>query len=159
MTPIGKYITLEKFCHSDNAARKKMDNMATDPVHLQNIRNLIEHVFDPLCKHFGVVIYISSGYRSRALNLITKGASLTSAHAKGQAVDLDQDGQGTPTNRQIFDYIKANLPFDQLIWEFGDDNNPSWVHVSFKMLGNRRQILRAVPHPDNSRNTKYLPWG
>jgi hypothetical protein len=30
-----------------------------------------------------------------------------------------------------------------LIWEYGDDMNPAWVHVSYRGRGNnRKQLLR-----------------
>jgi hypothetical protein len=49
------------------------------------------------------------------------------------------------TNKMVFDYIKDNLEFDQLIYEFGDSKNPDWVHVSYESTGRqRKQVLRAV---------------
>jgi hypothetical protein len=72
------------------------------------------------------------------------------------AMDLDQDGRGTGvTNRMVFDFIKANLNFDQLIWEFGTDQNPDWVHVSYVGAGNRKQVLKAVK---SGNSTKYIPF-
>ena len=55
----------------------------------------------------------------------------TSQHCQGRALDLDADVFGRVTNAEIFHYIKDCLDFDQLIWEFGDDSNPAWVHVSY----------------------------
>lgn len=159
MIEISDYITLDRFCQSENARRKGIDNTASDPAHLTNIIALMDLVYDPLCQHFGQEIFVSSGYRSLALNLITKGASVTSQHAKGEAVDLDQDGQEGPANVDLFYWLKDNVEFDQLIWEFGDTTKPSWVHVSYtRHRKNRRQILRAIPNPTNSTLTKYLPW-
>ena len=88
-------------------------------------------------------IFISSGYRSEALNEAI-GGSKTSQHSKGEALDLDADVYGVITNADIFHYIEDNLDYDQLIWEFGTEENPDWVHVSFKKDGsNRREKLRA----------------
>jgi hypothetical protein len=78
-----------------------------------------------------------------ALNKAIKGAA-TSQHCSGEAMDIDMDGTSI-TNAQIFNYIKDNLVFDQLIWEFGTDKNPDWVHVSYESTGKqRKQILKAI---------------
>ncbi len=90
-------------------------------------------------------IHLSSGYRSAALNKAIGGAS-SSQHCTGEAIDIDMDGSANGvTNKMVFDYIKANLNFDQLIWEFGTKDAPDWVHVSFESTGKqRKQVLRAV---------------
>ena len=85
---------------------------------------------------------MSSGYRSPELNKAI-GGSKTSQHCKGEAIDIDNDAREYPSNADIFWYIYDHLEFDQMIWEFGDDKNPSWVHVSYKSEGNRKQVLRA----------------
>jgi hypothetical protein len=92
-----------------------------------------------------VPIHISSGYRSVELNKCI-GGSLTSQHCSGEAIDIDMDGSPSGvTNKMVFDYIKDNLEFDQLIWEFGTKDNPDWVHVSYESTGRqRKQVLRAV---------------
>ena len=71
----------------------------------------------------------------------------------GQAMDIDSDKYGGVTNKEIFNYIRMNLEWDQLIWEFGTDENPDWVHVSFGPR-NRKQILRAVK---SKKGTLYKP--
>jgi hypothetical protein len=94
--------------------------------------------------HFKTPIFISSGYRSQALNAFIKG-SASSQHCKGQAIDIDMDGsKGGVTNKMVFDFIVSRLEWDQIIWEFGTDSNPDWVHVSYVKTGNRKQKLRAV---------------
>ena len=88
-------------------------------------------------------VFVSSGYRSDALNEAI-GGSKTSQHSTGEALDLDADVYGVITNADIFHYIDDRLDYDQLIWEFGTEENPDWVHVSFKKDGgNRREKLRA----------------
>ena len=115
---------------------------------------MAENVFQPIREHFGVPIHISSGYRSKALNTAV-GGSLSSQHCKGEAIDIDMDGT-TITNKQIFDFVKDNVNFDQMIWEFGTDANPDWVHVSYNSDGpQRKQILKAVK---SGGATKYLPF-
>lgn len=113
--------------------------------HIANFKLLAENIFEPIRQHFRCPIIISSGYRSKELNAAI-GGSLTSQHCQGEAIDIDMDGtaQGV-TNKMVFDYIKDNLNFDQLIYEFGDANNPDWVHVSYESTGKqRKQILRAI---------------
>ena len=104
--------------------------------------HVAENVFQPVREHFDTPIYVSSFFRSEALNKAIKGSS-SSTHMKGEAMDLDADVYGKVTNAQIFHYIKDNLEFDQLIWEFGTDKNPDWVHVSLSKGTNRKQILVA----------------
>jgi len=54
------------------------------------------------------------------------------------------DTHGFKTNAEMFNYIKDNLEYDQLIWEFGTDENPDWIHVSYVGPGkNRKRNLRA----------------
>ena len=140
---IGKYTTLEKLCKSQAAIRHGIDNQP-DAVALANLKELIEKVYDPLCDHFQRAVTISSGYRSPIVNSIIGGAK-NSQHATGQAIDIDCDGDGTPiTNNAVFYWLYNNVQFDQLIWEFGDDRTPAWVHVSFNKGNNRGQILKAL---------------
>jgi len=94
-------------------------------------------------EHFKVPISVTSGYRSKKLNKLIGGAK-NSEHVEGRAFDLDADVFGGVTNKEIFDFIKTNLEFNQLIWEFGDDNNPDWVHVSYREGENKKRVLRAV---------------
>lgn len=125
---------------SESAKRLGISNTPT-PEHLDNFKVLAEKVFEPIREHFKVPIHISSGYRSKELNQAIKG-SLTSQHCEGKAIDIDMDGSGI-SNSDVFKYIKDNLVFDQLIWEFGGDNNPDWVHVSYNNGKNRKQVLKA----------------
>ena len=126
------------------------------PEHLENFKKLAENIFEPIRNHFKEPIFISSGYRSKELNTAV-GGSLTSQHCSGEAIDIDMDGRSNmATNKAVFDYIKNNLNFDQLIWEFGTDSNPDWVHVSYESTGNqRKQVLKAVRV---NGNTTYKPF-
>jgi len=150
---LSKNLALAEVIRSETAKRKEISNMPT-PEHIENFKKLAENVFQPIREHFGVPIHISSGYRSKALNTAV-GGSLSSQHCKGEAIDIDMDGTSI-TNKQIFDFIKENLNFDQMIWEFGTDANPDWVHVSYESTGKqRKQILKAVKAGGA---TKYLPF-
>jgi hypothetical protein len=149
---LSKNLTLSEVTRSETAKRRGISNMPT-PEHIENFKKLAENVFQPIRDHFGVPIRISSGYRSKELNKAV-GGSLSSQHCKGEAIDIDMDGT-TVTNKQIFDFVKANVNFDQMIWEFGTDANPDWVHVSYNSDGaQRKQILKAVKAGSA---TKYLP--
>jgi hypothetical protein len=140
---ISTHLNLAELTRSETGKRHGIDNTPTAE-HLENFKILAERVFEPIRAHFGVPIFISSGYRSKALNEFIKG-SPSSQHCKGQAIDIDMDGgNGEVTNRMVFDFIKNKLDFDQLIWEFGTDFNPDWVHVSFMKSGNRKQKLKAI---------------
>ena len=111
-------------------------------------------MFEPIRLHFKTPIFISSGYRSKALNDFIKG-SATSQHCKGEAIDIDMDASNAGvTNKMVFDFIKDRLDFDQLIWEFGTDSNPDWVHVSYSKEKNRKQKLKAVR---SGGKTTYIP--
>lgn len=150
---LSKNLSLAEVMRSETAKRKGISNMPT-PEHIENFKKLAENVFQPIREHFGVPIHISSGYRSKALNTAV-GGSLSSQHCKGEAIDIDMDGT-TITNKQIFDFVKDNVNFDQMIWEFGTDANPDWVHVSYNSDGpQRKQILKAVK---SGGATKYLPF-
>ena len=140
---ISPHLSLAELTRSQTAKRNGIDNMPTAE-HLENFKILAEKVFEPIREHFKTPIFISSGYRSKELNDFING-SPNSQHCKGQAIDIDMDGgNGEVTNRMIFDFIKNKLDFDQLIWEFGTDFNPDWVHVSYVKTGNRKQKLKAV---------------
>jgi hypothetical protein len=150
---ISQHLSLSEVTRSDSAKRHGIDNTPTAE-HLENFKLLAEKVFEPIRAHFGVPIHISSGYRSKALNAFIKG-SASSQHCKGEAIDIDMDGSSNGvTNKMIFDFIKEKLDFDQLIWEFGTDSNPDWVHVSYTKVGNRKQKLKAVR---SGSKTTYLP--
>jgi hypothetical protein len=138
---LSKHLTLAEAIRSESAKRLGISNMPT-PEHLENGKIVAEKIFEPIREFVGGPVYISSFYRSNALNKAVKG-SATSQHCRMEAMDIDMDGTDT-TNKEIFDFIKNNLSVDQLIWEFGTANNPDWVHVSYNTKGKQRnQILKA----------------
>ena len=101
-----------------------------------------KHIFEPLREWVGGPIKINSFYRSPDLNTAI-GGSDRSQHCQGRAMDID-DTFGYKTNAEMYNYIKKNLNFDQMIWEFGDDENPDWVHVSYvSKEDNRNKCLKA----------------
>jgi hypothetical protein len=152
---ISDHLDLVEVTRSETAKRKGISNMPTE-AHLENFKKLAERIFEPIRVHFNVPIHISSGYRSKELNTAI-GGSLTSQHCSGEAIDIDMDGSANGvTNKMVFEYIKDNLEFDQMIWEFGNSDAPDWVHVSYETTGKqRKQILRATK---SSGKTVYSPY-
>ena len=135
-------LTLSEVTKSLTAKRLGINNEPDDWV-TENLRQVAINIFQPVRECLGVPIYVSSGYRSPELNKAI-GGSRRSQHMEGRALDLDADVYGKCTNADIFNYIRENLEFDQLIWEFGDQDNPDWVHVSFVYDGlNRGRCLKA----------------
>jgi len=134
---ITAHFNLAEFTRSESAKRHGVSNEPTAE-HLENIKTLCEKVLEPIRIKFGP-INISSGYRSKVLNHYI-GGSLRSQHCEGKAADIDMDDMVGVTNKQIFEYIKNELEFDQLINEF----NYGWVHVSYNAGKNRRQVLDAL---------------
>jgi len=152
---ISEHLDLSEVIRSESAKRAGINNMPTEE-HIRNLKLLAENIFEPIRANFRIPIRISSGYRSKSLNSYIAG-SMTSQHCKGEAIDIDMDGNPHGiTNAQVFEYIKNNLPFDQLIWEFGNNENPDWVHVSYSSTGKqRKQALKAIK--ENGR-TQYKPY-
>ena len=139
---LSKNLSLKEATKSNTATRLGIKN---DPEQweINNLRAIAENIFQPVRDHCGVPIGVSSGYRCKELNTAI-GGSKYSQHMIGEALDIDADIYGKVTNAEIFNYMKNNLEWDQMIWEFGDDEEPNWVHVSYKEAGtNRKQLRRA----------------
>ena len=152
---ISKHISYNEATHSYTAKRYGIDNTPNDDV-LKNMRHTAHCIFEPLRAHFGEPIKINSFYRSKKLNRKI-GGTARSQHITGEAMDLDDTYGRLFRNKNYFDYIRKNLDFDQLIWEFGDDNNPDWVHVSCRanINRNRHQVLRSFRR---NGKTIYQEW-
>lgn len=137
MLNISKHISYREATHSQVAERYNKSNVP-DAKQLAAMRLVAERVFEPVRRWLGKPIVVSSFFRSLQVNTLTGGAE-RSQHCTGEAIDIDTDTD----NRRIFDYIRKNLEFDRLIWEFGNDSEPAWVHVSYRAGGNRREVLKA----------------
>jgi len=131
---LSAHVTLAEFENSPTATTYGINNKMSLS-QIESAKLLCENVFEPLRIHLNTPIKISSGYRSPQLNKMIKG-SLSSQHCKAEAMDIKIGAKG-------FHFIKDKLEFDQLIWEFGNDENPSWVHVSYSSK-NRKQVLKAT---------------
>ena len=147
---ISEHVSLKEGVKSHTATRLNIDNEPSS-LDLINMTTIAEQVFEPLRKFVGGPIAINSFYRSPKLNSAI-GGSTSSQHCKGCAFDID-DKYGYKTNAEMFKYIQCNLDYDQMIWEFGDVNNPDWVHVSYVSEdANRRRCLIAYKEKGK---TKY----
>jgi hypothetical protein len=141
MIRISKHVSHTEGVKSNTASRLNLDNTPGE-YELQNMCLVAEKGFEPLREWVGGPIKINSFYRCKDLNMAI-GGSTRSQHCEGRAIDLD-DTFGHKTNKEMFEYIKNNLSFDQLIYEFGTDRNPDWVHVSYVSEDqNRNRILKA----------------
>jgi zinc D-Ala-D-Ala carboxypeptidase len=150
---ISKYLSLKESTRSKTAERLGIPNIPT-PEHLVNMKRIGTQIFDKVRDHIGGPLFVSSFYRSPELNKAIGGSSTTSQHMTGEAMDIDAHNYKFGTNKKVFDYIRT-LEFDQLIWEFGNDQEPDWVHVSLKKSGNRKQVLRAIKI---NGKTKYINY-
>ena len=148
---ISKHISYKEGTNSITAIRRGIDNIPNDE-QLDNMELIAEKVFEPLRKWVGGPIKINSFFRCPDLNKAI-GGSRKSQHCQGQAIDID-DTYKVVANSDMYNYIKNNLDFDQLIWEFGDDDNPNWLHVSYvSKEENRNRCLKAYKEQGKS---KYM---
>ena len=143
--------SLNELTKSQTAERKGINNTPSTE-HQENLKSLCTSILQPIRDHFGRVVSVSSGYRSKEL-CTAIGSKITSQHAKGEAADFEIFGI---SNKELADYINENLDYDQLILEYWkeEDPNSGWVHCSYKSDGNRKQYLRA--YKENG-STKYEP--
>ena len=153
MTRISKHISYKEGTRSITAIRLGIDNKPFE-YELGNMKAVAENIFEPLRKWVGGAIKVTSFFRSEKLNKAI-GGSVSSQHCQGRAIDID-DIYGHKTNAEMFNYIKDNLDFDTIIWEFGTDDNPDWIHVSYvSNERNRGRVLKAIK--ENGK-TKYLNY-
>lgn len=147
---ISKHISYKEGVYSRTAMRLGIENKPSKE-QMNNMRLIAEEVFEPLRNWVGGPIKINSFFRSPKLNTAI-GGSTRSQHCHGQAIDID-DTFGRATNAEMYDFIKKHLDFDQMIWEFGNSDNPDWVHISYVSKDkNRNRCLQA--YKENGK-TKY----
>ncbi len=144
-----RYFTIDELSASTEARKMGIDNTPT-PEAAKNLTALVEAVLDPLRVKYGRPIHVSSGYRCPRLNKAVGGAA-TSQHVKGEAADIYVTRPKEMA--ELFALIYYTLPFDQLIWERGDDEAPAWIHVSYRDGDNRRECLRY----DGKKYYSYKP--
>ena len=148
---ISKHISYHEGTYSQTGVRRDLDNTPDDD-QLKRMEEVAENLFEPLREWVGGPIKINSFFRGEPVNTAI-GGSRKSQHMKGQAIDID-DTFGHKTNAEMYHYVKDNLDFDQLIWEFGTDENPNWLHISWVSHRPNRKKL-TVAKKVNGR-TKYI---
>jgi len=140
MERISRHIAYSEGTRSELAKRLGISN-EPNAKQLYRMKLVAERIFESAREHFMVPVYVSSFFRSSALNEALGGAT-SSQHMKGEAMDMDCDVYGGVTNKELFDYINEQLYFDQLILEdCGADGTGGWVHCSYKKEGNRNEVL------------------
>ena len=160
---LSPHLSYNEVIKSETALRRGILNEPNDE-ELQNLISIAQNVFEPLREYASkergrdTPLVVTSGYRSVELNKAI-GGSATSDHCKGRALDIDIDWMYSDDdliNADLFYIIEDHLSFDQLIWEFGTDHNPSWIHVSYRSEAeNRNQILQAI---SENGQTIYKPY-
>ena len=151
-THLSEHFSKKEITYSPTAEKYKINNEPTE-AQWKRIQLLVDNILEPLRVGVDKPIKINSVFRSKKLNDLVKGAG-TSQHLanKGAAADIECPSL---SNKEIFEYIKANFSFDQLIWEYGNASEPDWVHVSYvSEKDNRNQILKCVK--DSQGKTKYI---
>ena len=147
---ISKHISYKEGVYSNTATRKGIDNTPNNE-QLKNMELIADNIFEPLRSYVSGTIKINSFFRCQELNEAI-GGSGRSQHCEGRAIDID-DTFGKMTNAEMYHWIKEYLDFDQMIWEFGDDDNPDWIHVSYvSEEENRNRCLLAYKE---NKKTKY----
>ena len=148
---ISKHISYKEGTYSQTALRRDLDNTPNEE-QLKCMKEVAENLFEPLREWVGGPIKINSFFRGEPVNTAI-GGSKYSQHMKGQAIDID-DTFRHKTNAEMYHYIKDNLDFDQMIWEFGDDKNPNWVHISWVSHRPNRKKLTIAKRINGK--TKYV---
>ena len=151
MEKISKHISYREGTYSRTAERRDLDNTPNEE-QLKCMKEVAENLFEPLREWVGGPIKINSFFRGEPVNTAI-GGSTRSQHMKGQAIDID-DTFGHKTNAEMYHYIKDNLDFDQIIWEFGTEKNPNWLHISWVSHRPNRKKL-TIAKKVNGR-TKYV---
>lgn len=136
MNRISEHISYDEATRSDAALKFGIGNNP-NAAQLEAMKLVAEKVFEPARDFMGEPLIVTSFFRNKSVNKLI-GGSATSQHLKGEAIDIK-----CSENAKLFNFIKENLEFDQLIWEFGSAFQPGWVHASYSQFGNRGEVLRA----------------
>jgi len=144
---------LSELTKSQTAERRGIPNNPS-PGQIDNLKELCMNVLQPIRSNFDKPVIVSSGYRSAEV-CVAIGSSITSQHTEGKAADIEVPGID---NKELAEWIRHNLEYDQLILEFYKDGEPdsAWVHVSYNGDNNRKQNL--IAYKDDNNKTRYRPW-
>lgn len=148
---ISDHISYQEATESETAERLEINNEPSEEI-LEVMKVTARKLFEPVRRFWKTAIWISSFYRCPEVNEALGGAK-DSQHCSGEAFDMDAHVYGVISNRQIFEYLRDNVTFDQLIWEQGTEEEPEWIHVSYRANANRMQVFRSVR---NGKKVKYI---
>jgi hypothetical protein len=138
MENISAHISYKEATISPTAVRLGIKN-TPDEMQLKRMKLVAEKCFEPIRANYAKPINVTSFFRSALLNKAIGGSSTTSQHMQGEAIDFVCENM-----KDLFAWIRKNVEFDQLIWEYGDDNEPDWIHISYtEQRHNRQQVLRV----------------
>lgn len=141
---LSKDFSLAELIEAGSARRLGLDEQFNPPLDVvSNLQQLAKNVLQPLREAIGQEIKVTSGYRSPKVNKAV-GGSKTSDHLQGKAADIQLWVNGENKNQLLYDTIlKLNLPFKQMIDEFGTEDSPAWIHIAYDKENNKRECLRA----------------
>ena len=147
---LSRNFTLTELTKSDTAIRKGINNNP-NAEQIEKLKALCENILQPVRDHFGRV-KVTSCFRSIDLCLAI-GSSAHSQHARAEAADFECVGVD---NAELADWIKRELPYDQLILEYYTPGEPNsgWIHCSYTEGMPRKQFLHAFREDGK---TKYKP--
>jgi hypothetical protein len=139
---ITEHFSLEELTHSNTAIHHNVKNIPNE-IQLQNIKHLAINLLEPIRVHYNAPVYLSNCFRCKKLNQLVGGA-INSQHLAitGAAADI-KNIKGYNLG-DVYRWIKENLLYDQLIWESGNDMNPSWIHISYNIINNRSKCLKMI---------------
>lgn len=155
---LSTHLTLEEATASFTAKRLGIRNVPNAD-QIENLKWLGKAIWDPIKINFPNMV-IEVVFRNPEVNKAV-GGSANSQHMKGEAIDIDAPKENNAENKKVFDWVVKNLNFDQIIWEFGNDLGPDWLHISCKRnnVGNRKKVTRAIRVVENGKTvTKYVPF-
>jgi hypothetical protein len=143
MKDISEHLTYNQVVYSEIAIRYSLNNIPTEDS-IKYIRDLAEYVYEPIYKQFKGKIRVTSCYRCSKVNKLINGSKSSQHQAlKGAAIDISSTDSKV-TNKQLFDWVLSHLDIDQLIWEYGNTEEPAWVHISFHKDHNRNQVIYKI---------------
>lgn len=130
---------MSELIRSDIANQYKINNMP-DINSMDNMLYLIFYILQPTRNKFGRVD-VTGCFRSyqlwKKMQELGLNPAKNSQHLTGQAVDIQ-----TPyaNLKEVFYWIRENLDYDQLLYEFDSKGN-IWIHVSYNKNKNRKQAI------------------
>ena len=141
--PWGTAYTVAKATYSNYCNRMGLTNNIRNQTHFDNIKLTFETVMLPFAQEFGRDFTMNSHYRGYS------GASTSSGHYSGLAVDLGFKSSDSLNMMLAFSWVYAEIDYYQLIFEFPTESQEHLhVHIrpdrsSKKLTGVSRSVAWA----------------